>query len=250
MNFFFKSNKIVLDCFTDNHLVYETAKINHASKFMPQWWKDLPLVKGNTPIDKLNMKTCPGFHELFKKSLVIPSWSEMHFLVHPDGRYEWRAANEVKIVDHPQFQYDGWLSNSKFSHLKINSPWFAKSKDDLPLLFLEPFWNNTSINGVRIIPGILNTKYTFQLNINGLIEPNPSTDKVVLIEPLTPLTFLVPLTDKKIELRHHLVSEKEIKRFTDFHFFPSLNILSNRKKIVKRMEELDKKDSKCPFGFK
>jgi len=47
MNFFkniFKTKEehIILDCYTYLPYVYETAKIDHAYKFIPNWWKDTP----------------------------------------------------------------------------------------------------------------------------------------------------------------------------------------------------------------
>lgn len=258
MNFFFKSDTIVLDCFTDNPFIYETARINYASKFVPEWWKKLPLPKNvdrNTlelkgDLTKFNLKTCPGFRDLYKKCLVIPLWTELRIKVLSDGSYEWKSANEAVIQSHLKVQYDGLFSNTPLAQLKVLSPWFVRSKSDLQLMFLEPFFNNTNINDLRIIPGVLNTKYVSQLNVNCFIEPNPDSVRSINLSPLTPLTFLVPLTEKRIELRHHLITTRERLRFTETHSFPGYNLLSKRIKTFDKVDELNKKDSKCPFGFK
>ena len=253
MNFFFKSDTIVLDCFTDNPFIYETARINQAVKFLPDWWRKLPPPKSielKGDLKNFNLKTCPGFRDLYKKSLVLPLWSEFKIKVLPDGSYEWKAANQATIQSHLKVQYDGLFSNVPLAQLKILSPWFVRSKSDLQLMFLEPFFNNTNLNDLRIIPGVLNTKYVTQLNVNCFIEPNPDDVRSINLSPLTPLTFLVPLTEKKIELRHHLITTKETMRFTENLSFPGFNLLSKRIKNFDKVEELNKKDSKCPFGFK
>lgn len=258
MNFFFKSDKIVLECFTDNPFIYETAKINHAVKFLPEWWRELPVAKKidrdnfdiKSDLNKFNLRTCPGFRDLYKKSLVLPLWSELRIKVYPDGSYDWKSANEAVIHSHPKVQYDGLFSNAPLAHLKVFSPWFVKSKSDLQLMFLEPFFNNTNINDLRIIPGVLNAKYISELNVNCFIEPKLDGVRSINLNPLTPLSFLVPLTEKKIELRHHLITTREKLRFTESHSFHGYNLFSKKIKTYNKVDELNKKNSKCPFGFK
>jgi hypothetical protein len=257
MNFFFKSKKIVLDCFTDNPFYYETARINHAIKYLPEWWKKLPTNKESNYLSmdvnvnkKSTVKNCPGFIDLYKKSLVIPHWNETRIKVNSDGTYEWISSHETNIENHPGTQFDGWFSNATLAQVKFICPWFAKSKENLQLFFAEPLWNNENINDLRIIPGVINTKYQYQLSVNCFIEPNPKGERIINSKPLTPLVFLVPLTDKTIELRHHLISTREVVRFKGSHNFNYPNMLSMRIKNINKIEELNKPESKCPFGFK
>ena len=40
--FLFKKRKIVVDAFTARPAIFDTAKIQEATKFLPEWWKNLP----------------------------------------------------------------------------------------------------------------------------------------------------------------------------------------------------------------
>ena len=256
MNFFFKSKKIVLDCFTDNPFYYETARINHAIKYLPEWWKKLPTNKEinylsmDVNVKKSTVKNCPGFIDLYKKSLVIPHWNETRIKVNSDGTYDWLSSHETTIENHPRKQFDGWFLNAPLAQVKFVCPWFVRSKENLQLFFAEPLWNNENINDLRIIPGVVNTKYISELNINCLIEPNPKGERIINSKPLTPLVFLITLPDERIELRHHLISSREKIKFTASHNFTNPNLLATKIKNMDKIEELNKPESKCPFGFK
>jgi hypothetical protein len=252
MNFFFKTEKIVLDCFTDNLHVYETARINHGTKFFPEWWKNLPANHDTWSMpESQNMKACAGFRDLFLKSLILPVWSETEIEVKPDCSFSWRSANQMRVSGHESFQYEGLFSGQNLAQIKILSPWMLKSKQNLQIMILEPFWNNQRLNNFRVIPGIINTKYIPQCNVNGFVQPLSNESKLIHFEPLTPLAYLVPLTEKNIELKFHLMEENRLnQKFRYFHYLRDFNHFRKRIKASEKVEQLNKTESKCPFGFK
>ena len=77
MFFWFKKKKVVLECFTDNDIAFNYAKIERMDKFFPEWWKKtkkysdkgIPTIKG-----------CVGFIDYYKKGITIPSWNRIKFL--------------------------------------------------------------------------------------------------------------------------------------------------------------------------
>ena len=245
-NFFFKPKKIVIDCFTDNHFVFETSKINRANKFFPEWVKQLPTPSAST----LNIRTCPGLKDLYKKSFVIPSWTEIDFIIKPDSSFEWKSASKMIIASHPENQFEGIFSGQKVCQIKIVAPWILKCNADLNILIHDPFWNRNKINDFQVSPGIMNINYINQCNINAFTDVDLSSPKQIKIEPFSPLAFLTPITDKDVEIKLHLVSEREMESFAKQHYFSGLHGHKKMKLAADKIQELNKPESKCPFGFK
>ena len=70
-------------------------------------------------------------------------------------------------------------------------------------------------------------------------------EEVTLIKPLTPLVILHPMTEEKVVIKNHLVDEKEYQRVTGIdklHFTGNLNLYNRRKKLIKKVDELN-----CPY---
>ena len=55
-----------------------------------------------------------------------------------------------------------------------------------------------------------------------------STEGDILIKAGTPMAHVIPMTDKKVEIRTHLVEEYEYKKMLQ----PSIFFINNYKKII------------------
>jgi hypothetical protein len=102
---------VVIDCYTDNPHAFEYAKPSKATEFLPKWWKSLPK-DGHA-----NMSRCAGFIDLYRKSYVLPMWSDFDVWFNPDGSYNWQYADlrsEAQV--HDQAQYTGWAS---WTHISL-----------------------------------------------------------------------------------------------------------------------------------
>ena len=71
ISFFTKNKKITVDCFTPYRDVYEYAKIDHAIKYIPEWWKNTPGVHPEQDIQ--TVKKCPAFLNFYKRGIIIPN---------------------------------------------------------------------------------------------------------------------------------------------------------------------------------
>ncbi len=132
MIFFFKKNKIVVDCFTANSGVQQLYPIASANKFYPEGWKKHPayikqkIYPGNPEssltVDAPTIKKCPGFIDLFNNGFIIPSWSDFGVEINSRGEFLHHTAGELKIEKHASWQiWDGLYSD--YGHIKIGSPW-------------------------------------------------------------------------------------------------------------------------------
>jgi hypothetical protein len=252
---FIKKSQIVLDCFTPIGTVYDTAKINHGIHFVPEWWKETPKInEGWTTI-----KNCRAFKEFYKFGIVIPSWFDME--IHFFGK-DAEEGKEISIrysndnVDLSKFHSN--LQFEKFSlgngqNLKISSPWGFRTKEEIRFVWSQPTWNvRKNISLMNILPGVIDFRYQHHVAINYLLM-KPEIPQTINIEPLSPLVILHPLTEKKVEIKNHLVSENEYKRLFAIEDLiltrdakDEIKEYDKKKKLYNQIENL----SSCPFTGK
>ena len=79
-------------------------------------------------------------------------------------------------------------------------------------MFSQPFYNFDNHVNMTIPPAILNFKHQHALNVNVFFK-KPENDKTERFEMYAgqPLIYLTPLTEKRIIIKTHQVSEKEIE---------------------------------------
>lgn len=249
---FFKKKKIVLDCFTSVPFVYDNCQINYGSRYYPDWWKDTPkeLENYNT------IKSCRAFIDYYKEGIVIPSWFEADVDLYPIGDLEnkWfkiRYSNDQVDLSqsHDSIQFANF-AQSYGRNIKIKSPWAFRTNNNVSFAWTQPIWSNRNFyKHFSLLPGVINFKYQHHTHINFFIELSEQS-KTITIPPLTPLVMLHPLTDSKVEIKNHLVSEKEYDRiFSKEELILNRN-LSDESKEFERKKTLSKKidDIKqCPF---
>jgi hypothetical protein len=226
-------------------MAYEYTPITVGVRTYPDWWKNLPNPhNGNAEIENLqNMKRCFGFTELFKRSFVINHWCDAHFRVTPNEGYKYRVSNGDLPQEHSRDQYTGAFN--EYYHTKLVSPWHFKEKNGIPCAFVAADYHHDAYS-FKIVPGITQYRDSSSSNINMML---PKSKQVYdfFIPMGTPMVHIIPMvTDKKFQIRNHLVSHDEfikiIKRPITFSGFNTF--LNLRKK-----NEEQKPKSKCPFHF-
>ena len=239
LNFFIKKRKITIDAFTNVTGVYEYFPIQNANKFVPDWWKripgylDLPNSVGinvKTP----TLKTCSGFIDLYNKGFVLPLWADLIFETKKTGEYAFQFSNpESTMNSHMSQQFGGQIKD--YIHLKLISPWYLKEKTGIKFLLFQPSWNHiNSCPDFTIPPGIVDFKSQVVSNINMFV---PAKDARYEVKNNTPLLHIIPLTDKDLEIKHHLVDDKEFNKIHDQLEYHSTFIgkMSNNKKLKKNI---------------
>lgn len=247
---------VYLDCYTNAHAVYEHAKIRPAAKARPDWIDKLPPCierpSGDNPnitYPENTMRMCAGVNDLYKNSFYMPMWEEVIVYVGPKGteRYDWKSVSTVTDIKvHPQFQRGPFLPSVEYQHLKILSPWTLNCEEDVNFLMLDPFWNGDPYDDRPFIsPGVVNYKYQGSTNLNMFVPRPPIGDKKVALKYGHPMALIVPLTERKVILRHHLVSRDERDKYSR----PGLAF--NGAYYAGRKSMMDtEKEAKCPMKSK
>lgn len=214
---------VYLDCYTADPDAYKVARIKSATHYLPSWWKRLsPTVQMpftpaalNITCEISTMRHCVGFTDLFKKSFCLPLWSDIVISVNPVGTegFLWQFADlKSDASEHPAYQRGDFLPHEHFQHLKLNSPWHLKCDEDINFLFFDPLWPSYTGEEQAIIPpGVMNYRYQSGTNINIFIRKLPDRPRQLELKFDTPLVFITPLTERKVILRHHLVTPQEIR---------------------------------------
>ena len=239
LNFIFKKQKITIDAFTNVTGVHEYFPIQKANKFIPEWWKQIPKsldlpnsvgINVKTP----TMKTCSGFIDLYTTGFVIPLWADLIIETKSSGEYAFQFSNpESTLNSHMSSQFGNQLQNQ--IHLKIISPWYLKEKSGVKFLLMQPTWNHlVEQPNIIIPPGTVDFKNQVVSNINMFV---PAKDARYEFKNNTPMMHIIPITNKDIEIKHHLVDDKEFNKLHDRVEYHStfLNKMSNNKKLKKNL---------------
>jgi hypothetical protein len=248
--FWFKRKQIIVDCFTQEsttHLCYPPAPAN---EYFPEGWKKMPkLVKNvmfndkvstsSLSVDMPTLKKCTGFINLYTSGFIIPSWTDFGIQIDTKGEYFYYNCGPLRIDQHPSFQlweglYDG------YAHIKLGSPWLFKEKTGVKFSWHQSDWHRTDImDRCRIVSGVVDYKYQNQTNVNMFIKK----DSVVEFKAGDPLVHLIPLSDKEVILKTHLINPLE---FSMMEQKPSqyINQYKRYKTSIDKLEQ-----AKCPFGF-
>jgi len=250
-NFIIKPSSIVIDTFTYIEEVHDLYAPDLASRFVPKWWKDLATnYQANLQFPQVEFATakkCIGIIETYKNGFILPLWSDLAINVMSTGddrRYSYMFADQESTANHhnPE-QFGNFVDPSKLQHLKLGSPWKFKEKSGVTFSLNQPTWNlQNHIVDFTIIPGLSDFKYQNSTNIQMLLHYPPSnTTKHLLIEAGTPMYHIIPMSDKKVTIKKHLVSREEWDSMGN-----ALIKFSGSYKA--RKDKMNDSESKCPFS--
>lgn len=259
MLFFFKKSKIVLDAFTCIPHVHELFKIRKAMTYFPESVKALPSAVDSLdserhliPNGMTTLKRCNGLVDLYKQGFIIPLWTNVRFF---PKSYSLNQCNTVVSLDkpfeaqeHPRKQYSTLYEN--YFHTKLLSPWVFKENTGIKWLFTPASWNIEQYNkqnDVIILNGCLDYKNNNATHVNLFVKKNV---EYIELPSGMPLIHTIPLSEKQVILKQHVVSEQEwLTKSTMYAYDGGDNRLRNWLHKKREAEKLDKKEATCPFGF-
>lgn len=219
MIFFFKKSKIVLNCFTYDQMIAKTTPILPAIKFYPTWLKDLPL---ETIEEKINpgtgaphkipsgtLKGCPGVIDYFKTGFMAPLWTDVSVIVDTNGKYSFISAdNPFALESHWPGQWSGF---NGYQHVKIVLPWHIEESTGVKFLIQKPYWTTNNdplwINKLAPAGGVVDFNSQHCLHLHTFME-KPHIRQEFIMKTGTPLVHMIPLTDKKVELKIEVIDEQ------------------------------------------
>lgn len=235
--FLFRNKPVVLDCFTAMPHAHAYAKPAWGSKFFPQWWKDLPLLKHtpdvDNPLPQLNMKGCTGFIDFFRKGLVIPMWSDLDIFVGPstDPWYKYQYSDLCSSAsEHSGAQFKNFVDTDEYQHIKLESPWVFSSNADVSWLASAVPYATSTPDLYTVLPGVVGFDYVPGTNIQLLIKRHPTEMRTLTIKHNTPMVVYHPLSERKIVVKTHLVGAEELRK----HAASGTSVVFSRKGMYMR----------------
>ena len=249
---------IYLDCYTASHYAYNHAKIDYSRRYFPEWFKEMA---ENVPVLGGTIKHCTAFKDYYAKGIVIPLWGEVEITVHPidseGGAFTWSSSNadfDLHSQCHPREQWEGFGSKN-LHNVKFMSPWAFKTREFVNFTWGQPTWSQPeTFNGLTGLPAVVQFKSQSFTEINYMVEQKEEAQRFNL-QPLTPMAMLHPMTERKVEIRNHLVSTDKMAKILHRGGGMLLNsnegqehdkasrLHSRKRKFWAKADELNK----CPF---
>lgn len=252
-NIFVKPSIINIDCFTDNATAFNNFAPDVASKFYPKEFKSLPnkinQKANHNPQSKLEVETptirmCNGVTDLYSNGFILPSWEKFTIEVNSHGE-QFHHSNTANASDtivyqhHDRIQY-GFELYSGWTHAKFLSPWLIEEKNGVKFTWNMCDWHRTDLaDKIRILSAVVDFKYQIQTHVNCFIK----NDSIITYDAGDPLVHLIPLSDKRIKLHHHLLDiedwmkkQKRVMVQTTYDGHRKMNLPNAHER-------------KCPFGF-
>lgn len=234
---FIKRSTLILDCFTSNPSAFQIAKPDHAVKFIPEWWKNLPKIDETKFSPQANMRHCAGFVDYFRSGVGIPMWSDLDVKVGPIGEeyFAWQYSDgESHATQHAPQESGSFLNTAEVLHLKLINPWRFSCSQDINWLWTHFGWQKPINIQYQVLPGVLSFKYQNGANINILFQKQ-KFETINKFKLMSPLVYMAPMTEKKLVLKHHLITTDEFNRMEKA--FTKSSFVGTYRKIKKYLKE-------------
>lgn len=219
--FFKNKTPIVIDLYTADPEIYSTAAPNHASKFLPDWWRKLPAsyMEEEDLVDLPTMKGCPGFVEYYKKGFMIPLWSDLRIEMSTkeEELCRWQFADsKSKMVTHDQRQRGDFLAKN-ITHFKIVSPWRIVCNEDIKWILSIPNWSMNETIDIYGVTGVTDFFYNYDCNMNFFMQ-YLDHKRIIDFEKGMPILHCIPLSERPIKMNYHLVDASEIYKKAPIYY--------------------------------
>jgi hypothetical protein len=229
LNFFRKTSKIHLDCFTFLPGLTKLFPVVYAEDRIPLWHKNVPpTVKSPSGPMRGTMKMCPGVTDLFKKGIILQAWKDMYIDWSNSGNsgLYWEP-NEVGET-HTPLQWNNAKVFDEFIHFKCLSPWKFVEKTEIKWLMMDTFWHDPTVK-YNVPTGMVEYTYQYTTNVNMWIRKN-SFPKNLTIHAGKELSHIIPLSEKDVVIHQHEISQEEyIRKYMGYQFSFSASYYKKKK---------------------
>lgn len=207
--------KLKVQLYTDDSHAYEMFKPDHSKKFIPDWWRKLPVSRPDTHehihvdgLEVAGMKTCPAIIGYMKQGFIIPSVASITVQRHMDGKIAFDVLPEKYKTPSSHTAQDYGDHKPGMQHIKFQLPWRIVTNESIEWLWTQPTWHQSNPLSHWASPGTIDFKYTHVAEYN-LFLPQGGRFSV---KPGDPIVQLIPLTEREIDIDVKLVSTEEFNR--------------------------------------
>jgi len=204
-------NKIEFICTKPGLESVEEVIPKPANKFLPDWWKNIPIAKFNDG----NVKNCPSFPDFFSSGYVVPMWMDS-LIKYEEKTEEWSTQSSTSLDNwtiHPNHQFVDHVSPNVFGVngnfvFKAVCPWKVITPKGWSVLQLPLFYHFNM--EWSVLPGIIDTDVHHQINQQVLYHGN---GKEIFIPRGTPFAMYIPFKREKTKLVTRLFNDKDNYKF-------------------------------------
>ena len=130
---------------------------------------------------------------------------------------------------------------------KIETPWLLQEKTGVKFMYESAMWNLERAFDYVQLPGMLEFKYNNDISVQLAVNLENKTEQVdIRLLAGTPVSMLIPLTEKQVIINYHLVDIDEYKKLYSKNFRNVFDCFGDEVDIHKRIKALEQ--SKCPFS--
>ena len=201
-----KANTIYWDKYHE-HLDYGVEDFfTSCVKKKPHWFTSLKKQHINVQ-QHMNVKTCPSFIDVFKKSMLYRTPTDLVFSIRnnavtvhtPDGLNDWFASTSHTSSGHYNQMGDEW--NKNLYNIKLNPSIKFSSKKQIDLVFMDSIYYNYN-KGIMVAPGTMtiNPKVVLQPNLNMFIDVSEDRDVLMKAGEVISMVYFpegIPVFEKR-----------------------------------------------------
>jgi hypothetical protein len=238
--FLFKKSKLVLDLIIseENIQTYNLFPAIETRRIIPSWFKTCPksAFDWNEFAPNRTVKGCPGIINYFNSGFVTPLWSDVNIRTNPE-RIEWYSAKgdpnffqyHESLMQSPGFYNNQFIVNTK-------NPWVVrKTKQNIKIISVFAQYYHPKILPYTLMQGIIDTEMNKDLNFFMAFS---KTNAAYELKAGDIFIQYIPLSDKKLVVKNHIVSKQEFMNLREEHsaisFYMSglkrVNILKSKEK--------------------
>lgn len=238
MIFKFLEKPVNIDCFImeENSFINTANPIVPASKFIPSWWKNTP----NSYFDWEKVqavrttKSCGGIIGTFKNGFIQPLWSDLAVKVTEERCHVVFSDEKTHSHFHSSYQFPNFYD--EHYTLKIQSPWIMKFSENIKIALLDPFYLYNK-------PRPYFTPYGISELYDKFFNPNvflmfPNIQNNIMIKSGTPLIHILPVTDKKVTMKTHVVDRNEFLKYDSYANSMVSSVFINRNRILNKFRKM------------
>jgi len=212
-----------------------------ANKFLPEWWKNTPLIEAVVNTDNLiagNVKNCPSFPDYFSKGIIIPMWTDTYLKYDKiTDTFSWRTSSkDFSWNGHSNEQFLNQVPFKFFNQtgkfiFKTECPWNIITPPGYSVYQLPLFYHYT--NEFTVFPGVIDTDTHHVINQQVLFTADKDE---IFIKRGTPLVQYVPFKREPLKTEIRYQTEEDKKKFNNYkmsfftQFVGSKEYISKRKK--------------------
>lgn len=206
----------------------EECRPKPLTKFIPDWWKNVPNESGG----HFTIKECPSFPQMFRSAFVVPMWADLQ-IKNTDRGPIWK-------IPHPAFRIESHNNNQFLDFapkdvkdnvskiMKFICPWNVITPPGYSVFQMSSFYEFNK--DFEIMQGIIDTDLHHEINQQVLLPANLDE---ISIKRGQPFAVYIPFKRDEFKIETRDATQNDLDKLTR----NTLKIFSKFKRGYKLMHD-------------